>query len=223
MTQKREYFVSEPPSTPNASVIWLHGLGADGNDFAGIVDQLGFPNDHGVRFIFPSAPFMKVTVNQGMMMRAWYDIYELNMLRKEDEHGVKRSQAEIEEYIAHEVAAGIPADRIILAGFSQGGAMSLYTAIHHKEQLCAAIVLSAYLPLAPQTSAASFGNRELPIFMAHGMFDPVVPYILGQEAYELLKEHNYPVEWYSYPMQHTVCIEEINAIGTFMQRCLGYA
>lgn len=220
---KREYFVSEPEGNPNASVIWLHGLGADGKDFAGIVDQLGLPPDHGVRFIFPSAPFINVTINHGMLMRGWYDIYSLNMLDKEDAAGIRRSQLLIEELINAETALGIPYDRIILAGFSQGGAMSLFTALRYPQVLCGVISLSAYLPLIKSFDTQHLKHINLPIFMAHGLFDPVVPYKLGQDSYEVLRQNDYPVEWNSYPMQHTVCLEEIAAIGDFLQRCLGYA
>lgn len=224
MTKKREYFVSEPPSKATASVIWLHGLGADGNDFAGIADQLGLPSDHGVRFIFPSAPFMNITINNGMLMRAWYDIYALNMLAKEDEIGIQNSQQYITDFIAHEQEQGIPIHRIILAGFSQGGAMSLYTALHLKESLGGVIVLSAYLPLQRDFVPQAMLHKALPIFMAHGLYDPVVPYNLGLNAFKFLQENSYDeIEWHSYQMQHTLCMEEINAIGKFIGECLDYA
>lgn len=223
MTKKREYFVSEPSSTANASVIVLHGLGADGKDFMGIVDQLGLPTDHGVRFIFPSAPFINVTINHGMLMRGWYDIFELSMVHREDAEGIKNSQSLIEEFIEHELEQGIVSDRIILVGFSQGGAMALYTALRYKKPLAGVIALSCYLPLAKQITEQDFTNRDIPILMAHGIFDPIVSYKLGQDSHDLLIKHNYNVEWISYPMQHTVCLEEIAAIGSFIQRCLGYA
>lgn len=223
MTNKREYLVSEPESKVNASVIWLHGLGADGKDFIGIIDQLGLPADHGVRFIFPNAPFINISINQGMLMRGWYDIFDMNMLEREDVKGIRNSQLLIEEFINHEISQGINSKRIVLAGFSQGGAMSLYTALRFKKELCAVIALSAYMPSVKQMQEQDFGHPKLPIFMAHGIFDPVVPYRLGQDTFELLLQHHYPVEWNSYPMQHTVCLEEIEAIGGFLQRCLGYA
>lgn len=223
MTKKREYFVREPDYAANASVIWLHGLGADGNDFAGIVEQLGLPTEHAVRFIFPSAPFINVTINQGMLMRGWYDIFDLNMLEREDAEGIRNSQLQIEEFIAQEVAQGIASNRIFLAGFSQGGAMALYTGLRYKQPLCGVICLSAYLPLATSFTPQQFGNLQMPIFMAHGLFDPVVPYKFGQQSYEILRQRHYQVEWQSYPMQHTVCLEEIGAIGAFMRRCLDNA
>lgn len=220
---KREYLTIEPEAKADASIIWLHGLGADGRDFAGIVDQLGLPKNHRLRFIFPSAPFMNVTVNQGMLMRAWYDIYDLNMLDKEDATGVRNSQQQIEEFIKHEIVQGIAYNRIVLAGFSQGGAMALYTALRCPEPLCGVIALSAYLPLSKNLADQHLRHVNMPIFMAHGMFDPIVPYDLGRATYELLEKSNYQVEWNSYPMQHTVCLEEIDAIGTFLRRCFGYA
>ncbi|HSX20057.1 MAG TPA: carboxylesterase [Gammaproteobacteria bacterium] len=220
---KREYLVSEPQGTATASVIWLHGLGADGKDFAGIVDQLGLPKDHSVRFIFPSAPFMNITINNGMLMRAWYDIYDLNMLAREDMQGVKKSQQHIEEFIAHELELGIPSNKILLAGFSQGGAMALYTALNYARPLCGAIVLSAYLPLSNTFAQQQFKHTQMPIFMAHGLYDPVVPYSFGLDSYNMLKQNDYNAEWFSYPMPHTVCLEEIADIGEFMQECLCYA
>ncbi len=224
MTKKREYLVSEPPSKATASVIWLHGLGADGNDFAGIVDQLNLPPDHGVRFIFPSAPFMNITINSGMLMRAWYDIYALNMLAKEDRVGIKKSQQQITDYISNEQDQGIATNRIILAGFSQGGAVALYTGLNNAQALGGVIVLSAYLPLQLEFLPSSLSHKSLPIFMAHGLYDPVVPYTLGLQAYNFLQQHAYTeAQWHSYHMQHTLCLEEIASIGEFLRRCLDYA
>lgn len=223
MTKSREYFVSEPPGKATSCVIWLHGLGADGNDFAGIMDQVGLPDDHGVRFIFPSAPFINITINNGMLMRGWYDILNLDIAGEEDELGLNKSRALISEYIAEAIAQGIACDKIILAGFSQGGAISLYTALQSTQKLGGVIVLSAYLPLQNSFSTPTPITKDIPIFMAHGLFDPVVPYNLGLETYNFLHQHNYAVQWYSYPMQHTLCLEEIAEIGTFIRRCLGYA
>ena len=223
MTKRQDCFVVEPVSPVNASVIWLHGLGAYGKDFVGIIDQLGLPPDHGVRFIFPNAPFMNITINYGMSMRAWYDIYELVNLDREDEQGIKSSQARITDLIQHELAQGIISSRVMLAGFSQGGAMSLYTGLNFQQQLAGIIVLSAYLPLANQLQLQQLSNKLMPIFIAHGLFDPVVPFSLGQAARDLLIKENYVVDWHTYPTQHTVCLEEIAAIGGFVRRCLGYA
>jgi phospholipase/carboxylesterase len=224
MTKTREFSVCEPELAPDACVIWLHGLGADGSDFMGVVDQLGLPNDHRVRFIFPNAPFINVTVNQGMKMRGWYDIYDLNLLRKEDEPGVINSQQFLEELINQEIEQGIASERIILAGFSQGGAIALYTGLRYSRSLGGIIVLSAYLPIADKFSNTQFPeNHATPIFIAHGLFDPVVPLNAGKTSCQLLEKQNYKIDWKTYPMAHTVTIEEISAIGSFINRCLNYA
>lgn len=221
----REYYVSEPQSKADASIIWLHGLGASGDDFAGIVSELGLPADHKVRFIFPNAPFMPITINQGMQMRAWYDIYNFDSLHvKEDSKGIAASQLVLERLIQEQLDQGIQAKRIILAGFSQGGAIALYTGLRYKQQLGGMVILSTYLPLLNSFVAKDFtANQSTPIFIAHGVFDPIVPYALGQAAYNLLAQHNYNVTWHSYPMLHTVCPDEIDAIGVFINECLGYA
>lgn len=224
MTKNREYTVSEPELTADATVIWLHGLGADGNDFIGIIDQLGLPETHSVRFIFPNAPYIHVTVNQGMKMRGWYDIYDLNLLRKEDEEGVEGSYQLLSELITHEIAQGIPSKRILVAGFSQGGAIALYTGLRYPQALGGAVVLSAYLPMATKFVANNFPhNHATPIFIAHGLFDPVVPFSAGKNTCGLLQEQNYRVEWHTYPMAHTVMQDEILDIGSFIRRCLDYA
>jgi len=223
MTKNREYFVNEPIGAADACVIWLHGLGADGKDFLGIVDELGLPINHAVRFIFPSAPFVKITINNGMLMRGWYDIFDLSMLQREDVAGMKQSQTIINDLIQHELDNGIASQRIILAGFSQGGAMALYTGLRYPVALAGVICLSAYLPLMADFAVEkSQANQATPIFMAHGIFDPVVPYNMGHTAYEYLNKNDYKAAWHSYPMAHTLCIEEIAAIGKFLNRCLGY-
>lgn len=222
MTQKREYFVSEPSCEANASIIWLHGLGADGSDFAGIVDQLGLPANHAVRFIFPSAPFINITINNGMLMRGWYDIFDLNMLDNEDGEGIESSREKILEYILHEKDLGIDQNRIILAGFSQGGAMALHTAFNLKFNIGGVIALSCYLPLMKHCVISKDLN-QIPIFMAHGMFDPIVPYNLGLAACKFLQDRECNIEWHSYPIQHTINMEEISAIGLFIRRYLNYA
>lgn len=223
MTKSREYFVSEPECTADACIIWLHGLGADGKDFTGIVNELGLPINHTVRFIFPSAPFINVTINNGMLMRGWYDIYDLSRFTKEDSVGIRRSQELINDLINHELEQGIPSQRIMLAGFSQGGAMSLFAGLRCQQQLAGIICLSAYLPIMNSLAEeVALVNKQTPIFMAHGLFDPVVPYLLGHTAYEYLHNNHYNIEWRSYPMLHTLCIEEIVAIGDFIKQCLGY-
>lgn len=224
MTKNHEYFINEPEGAADATIIWLHGLGADGRDFAGIVDELGLPLNHKVRFIFPSAPFENITINQGMRMRAWYDIYNLNLSKKEDSTGVKKSQEFLNDLIQSEIDKGIASKRIILGGFSQGGAMSLYTGLRCLQPLGGIICLSAYLLLkATLPAEGASANLKTPIFIAHGMFDPVVPYNLGQDVHNVLQQAHYNTEWHSYPMEHTLCLEEIAAIGAFIARCLGYA
>ncbi len=224
MTNK-EYYKTEPHGQANASVIWLHGLGASGDDFAGIVTELGLPTNHGVRFIFPDAPFKAITINQGLQMRAWYDIYNFDSLHaREDAKGLEESQLLIQSMIKHEIDSGIESKKIILAGFSQGGAMALYAGLRYQQPLGGLISLSAYLPLSDIFDATQFvANQATPIFMAHGVFDPIVPYGLGQTAYKTLTKEQYNIAWHSYPMLHTVCPQEIDAIGAFIRGCLGYA
>lgn len=199
------------------SVIWLHGLGADGHDFVDIVPQLNLPDNLPIRFIFPHAPLQPVTINANMRMRAWYDIYSLNDLTQEDETGIIKTEKSIHELIDQEVAHGIPNQRIILAGFSQGGAMALFTGLRYLQSLGGILALSSYLPLSHDTLPnASEANRKTPIFMAHGRFDPVLPIALGVDTYHLLQRLNYPIEWHEYPMQHQVCAEEIAAISEWL-------
>lgn len=224
MTKSREFVISEPSADADACVIWLHGLGADGSDFLGIADQLGLPKDHRVRFIFPNAAFRPVTVNNGMKMRAWYDIYDLTLLRQEDEQGIIASQQVLENIISHQLDQSIDSKRIMLAGFSQGAAMALYTGLRYPKPLAGIIALSGYLPLADTLNAIEFPvNQGIEIFMAHGLFDPVVPLNLGNNARQRLERQNYAVEWNTYPMVHTVIFEEIAAIGRFINRRLLYA
>ncbi len=218
-----EFLLNEPELAADACVIWMHGLGADASDFAGIVGQLGLPVDHRVRFLFPQAPFRPITVNQGMVMRGWYDIFSFDRLLEEDTVGVEGSFATIGHLIQQQMEQGIVSERIILAGFSQGGAIALYTGLRSDMRLGGVIVLSAYLPLANALDAERYMvNREIPIFMAHGMFDPIVPFAIGRATYERLIIDGYDVEWNSYPMVHTVLPEEIDDIGAFIRRCLGY-
>jgi len=224
MTKNKEYYISEPQAKVDAAVIWLHGLGADGNDFMGIIDQLGLPDAHTVRFMFPNAPFMEVTVNNGYSMRAWYDIYGQNILNEEDEQGVKRSQQALTQMIQMQLADGIDSKRILLAGFSQGGAMALYTGLRCEQPLGGILVLSAYLPLAASFTTSHYPrNQHTPIFMAHGLFDPIVPFSAGHDTCQQLQRENYRVEWHTYPMEHTIDLAEIRDIGNFINGCLGYA
>lgn len=206
---------------PTASVVWLHGLGADGNDFVPIVNELGLPHDMHVRFVFPHAPMMPVTLNGGYVMRAWYDVSYDGIEKKPDEAGIRASQAAIELLLAKEKSRGIAAQRIVLAGFSQGGAMTLHTGLRHAERLAGLMVLSSYLPL-PQTLTAerSRANVQTPIFMVHGEDDPVIAIELAERSVQQLQAAGYEVEWRSYPMEHSVCIEEIAHIGAWLRRVL---
>jgi phospholipase/carboxylesterase len=206
---------------PTAAVIWLHGLGADGNDFVPIVSELPLAPDTAIRFIFPHAPFRPVTVNGGYVMRAWYDIYSLGDLSRQDRKGHDATRALVEDIIEGEIARGIPASRIVLMGFSQGGAVALYTGLRHAKRLAGIGVLSAYLPLADETMIeAHAANRDTAIFMAHGEFDPVVRPELGEQARDYLQRAHYRIEWHNYPMEHSVCREEIGDIGRWLNACL---
>ena len=184
----------ETGAAPDATVIWLHGLGADGHDFEPIVPELGL-QDRSIRFVFPHAPVRAVTINGGMQMRAWYDIKD-SAIRREDESGVRESQAQIEALIARERSRGVPASRMVLAGFSQGGAIALQTALRHPERLAGVLALSTYLPLADKLGTESSpANRDVPIFMAHGTEDPVIPISRAQTSRRELLDLGYPVEW----------------------------
>ncbi len=206
---------------PTASVIWLHGLGADGNDFVPVVDELGLPPQLAVRFIFPHAPMQPVTINSGFIMRAWYDVLNQDMSFREDETGIRRSQQEIEKLITKEKNRGIGASRFVLAGFSQGGAIALQTGLRHPERLAGIMALSSYLPLASTLAAeASAANHDVPIFMAHGTADPLIPLPLASLSREHLKQQGYQVEWHQYFMPHSVCPEEIQDIGRWLTRVL---
>lgn len=210
-----------PQGQHRASVIWLHGLGADGNDFVPIVPELQLADDLGVRFIFPHAPVRPVTLNNGMAMRAWYDIIGLDRNGPEDETGINASRDDVEQLIQAEKDKGIPADKIVVAGFSQGGAIALHTGLRHAESLAGIMGLSTYLPLRTQIAGeATEANLNTAIFMAHGSMDPMVPQQLGELSRDELQTRGYPVTWHSYPMQHQVCMEEIRDIGAWLTECL---
>lgn len=212
--------VQTAPS-PTAAVVWMHGLGADGYDFVDIVPVLGLPETLPVRFVFPHAPMQPVTINGGMVMRAWYDIRPDAGVRREDEQGIRHSQRHVEALIAREKARGLPAGRIVLAGFSQGGAMALQTGLRHPERLAGIMALSCYLPLAEQLPVeASAANRDVPIFLAHGIHDPLIPLSRARRAFEILTGLGYPVQWHEYPMPHAVCDTEIRDIGAWLARIL---
>ena len=211
----------ETAPNPNAAVIWLHGLGDDGQGWSLIVPALNVPSTLAVRFIFPHAPVMPVTINNGYPMRAWYDIRENDFNERADIAGVKRSQAQVEALIAGEKARGVRALRIVLAGFSQGGAIALYGGLRHAERLAGIVALSTYV-IAPAAlaSEASAANRDVPIFMAHGTHDPVVQFRWAEVSRQVLVAAGYNVEWHTYPMPHSAVPEEIDAISRFLIRVL---
>ncbi|CDG81287.1 alpha/beta hydrolase [Janthinobacterium agaricidamnosum] len=206
---------------PTVAIIWMHGLGADGNDFVPLVKELDLSGCPAIRFIFPSANVIPVTVNGGYQMRAWYDIVAIDLVRREDEAGLRSSQRQVEALIAREKARGIPASRIILAGFSQGCAMTLQTGLRHPEQLAGLMCLSGYLPLADKTAAEiQPASLATPIFMAHGSADPVVGLNRGEQSRDALAALGYKVEWHEYRMQHSLCQEEIDDIGIWLKKVL---
>jgi phospholipase/carboxylesterase len=224
MPQLLEAVEFETGGSPRASVIWLHGLGADGHDFAPIVPELALPPALGVRFVFPHAPMRPVTINSGWVMRAWYDVRDDAGERREDETGVRESQRAIDLMIEREVTRGVPLERVVLAGFSQGGAMALHTGLRYPARLCGVMALSCFLPL-PETLAAeaSAANREVPIFMAHGTADAVIPLARSRRAVNALQALGYAVEWREYRMAHAVCPEEIDDVSRWLTRVLGAA
>jgi phospholipase/carboxylesterase len=202
---------------PEYSVIWLHGLGADGHDFEPIVPYLGLPTGKAVRFIFPHALMRPVTVNGGAVMRAWYDIIELSATRGQDEAGINHSAGKVRALIEHEIQRGIPASKIILAGFSQGGAMALHVGLRFPKKLAGIIVLSGYLLFPDRLQdELSEANSSTPVFIAHGTQDPVVPFVLGQSTRSVLAAGKWPVEWHTYPIPHSVSEVEIADIGRWM-------
>ena len=224
MTTQLETIELETATNPTAAVIWMHGLGADGNDFVPIVKELDLAGAPGIRFVFPHAPTRPVTINNGYVMRAWYDISFGDLegkTRRADEKGLRESQAQIGELIAQEQSRGIAASKIVLAGFSQGGAIALQTGLRHPEKLAGVMALSTYLPLAESFAAeASAANKATSVFMAHGTHDPVVPYSMGDNSRKILEQAGYVLEWHDYPMQHSVCLEEVTDIGRWLVKVL---
>lgn len=211
----------ESAPEPTVAVIWMHGLGADGNDFVPIVKELNLKGCPGIRFVFPHAATMPVTINGGYVMRAWYDILGTDIAKREDEAGLRVSQARIEQLIEREKARGIPAHRIILAGFSQGCAMALQVGLRHPENLAGLLCLSGYVPLRDVIAEERHGaNQQTPIYMAHGRADPVIPLQRAEQSRDLLLELGYQVEWHEYMMQHSVCEEEINDVSAWLQGVL---
>ena len=214
----------ETAPNPTAAVIWMHGLGADGNDFVPVVNEFDLAGAMPIRFIFPHAPTRPVTINNGHVMRAWYDISFGDLegnTRKADERGVRESQAQIGQLIARENQRKIPSKNIVLAGFSQGGAMALQAGLRHAETLAGVLALSTYLPLHESfAQEATPANAKTAIFMAHGTHDPVVPYAMGRASRDRLQLAGYAVEWHEYPMQHSVCLEEIADVGRWLGKVL---
>lgn len=203
---------------PKATVIWMHGLGADGYDFEPVAAELQLPL---IRFVFPHAPYRAVTINNGYSMRAWYDLYGLEAGSPQDEAGIRAAQADIEALISREHARGVDFSRIVLAGFSQGGAIALHTALRYPHKLAGVLALSTYLPLKSMLAEeASEANRHIPLFMAHGTFDNVIGVEVAKASAELLKQRGYGIQWHEYAMAHSVCMEEISHIRGFLQGIL---
>ncbi len=200
----------ETAANPQFSILWLHGLGADGNDFAPIVPELVDPAWPALRFVFPHAPVRPVTINNGMSMRAWYDIIGFDAHARQDEGGIRASIAEVETLIAREHGRGVPSERIVLAGFSQGGAIALAAGLRHAETLAGIVALSTYLPMsATLATERNAANASIPIFWGHGTADPVVVLQRGVDSRDVLQSLGYTVDWHTYPMAHALCAEEI--------------
>lgn len=216
MSELLPHITLQTGKNPTYSIIWLHGLGANGSDFVPIVDEIELP--HAVRYIFPHAPKRPVTINGGFVMPAWYDIRSDNIAEEQDADGICESQRAVDALIAQEIANGIAPSHIFLAGFSQGGAIALHCGLRSTQRLGGILALSTYLPLAETTEAeAEPSALETPIFMAHGRSDPIVPYVLGKASLEKLSALGYSVEWHEYAMQHTVCMEEVDAITLWLK------
>ncbi len=211
----------EPDSTASSAVIWMHGLGADGHDFESVLPWLGLRAGHGVRFVFPHAPQIPVTLNAGMVMPAWYDITESDLSRRHDRQGILRSREAVRTLVRREVERGIESSRIVLAGFSQGGAVALDTGLRHADRLAGILALSTYLVLEDEIAAERDpANAGTPILQVHGTHDPMVPVERGQGARDQLRELGYAVRWQEYPMQHEVCPEELGLIGEWLGEIL---
>jgi phospholipase/carboxylesterase len=213
--------VEVEPRAPDAAVVLMHGLGADGHDFESLVAELRLPEPASVRFVFPHAPLRSVTINAGQRMRAWYDIAGFDHRAPVDEGGIRASFEAIGWLVRRERERGIAADRIVVAGFSQGGAMALFTGLRWPERLGGIVALSSYLPLAATLEAEAHpANAAVSVFMAHGTFDPIVPLALGEGSRELLRSRGYDVDWHSYPMPHSVCADEVADLRAWLLRAL---
>ncbi len=211
-----------PSSTPQACVIWLHGLGDSGHGFAPIVPELKLPESMAIKFIFPHAPERAITINGGMRMRAWYDIKSLDFNSRADLSGVRESAELVEDLLAHQIKSGIPANRIVLAGFSQGGVIAMHLAARLKIKIAGVLALSTYLcEPALLANEATETNRDTPIMMAHGDQDEVVPVFMGKAAFDTLKDNHFNATWQTYNMQHNVCVQELNDISAWLKTVLG--
>jgi phospholipase/carboxylesterase len=220
-SQTEHEIVLEPAAPATGAVVWLHGLGADGWDFVPVVEELRLPDTLPVRFIFPHAPLRPVTVNAGYVMRAWYDIKAFTPAGRADAAGLTESVTRIRKYLYAEMARGMPASRIVLAGFSQGGAVALSAGLRFTERLAGIMALSSYLPFPEQLAAEkSAASSDVPVLMCHGRNDPVVPVTMGLEARDALTASGYRVEWHEYPMQHEVCAAEMAEIGRWLRNVL---
>ena len=211
----------ETAPNPDAAIIWMHGLGDDGRGWSEVVPSLGLPRDLAIRFLFPHAPVMPVTINSGMPMRAWYDIRQANLNDRADIDGVRRSQGLVDALLVREAQRGITPRRTLLAGFSQGGAIALYAGLRFTQRLAGIVALSTYVVAADRLAVeGSAANRDVPIFMAHGTHDPVVQFAWAERSREALQANGWNVEWHAYPMEHSAVLEEIVAAGAFIRSCL---
>lgn len=218
MTTTATHIEINPDQPAIGSVIWLHGLGADGSDFVPIVPELKLPSSLPLRFIFPHAPMRPVTINNGYVMRAWFDIYSLNNLQQIDHDGITESITTLNKLIDQEVKRGIPEDKIVLAGFSQGAAIALATGLLYQKSLAGILALSGYLPQPEKIlTESNVANDSTPIFLAHGTEDLIVPFALGEHLYDVLLKNEYLVKWHSYAMAHAVCGEEIGDIAEWLR------
>lgn len=217
-----DFIKRDTGSDPQYAVIWLHGLGADGHDFEPIVPELGLSASTALRFIFPHAPIRPVTINGGMAMRAWYDITAMDLSAGVDATGIEESANDLRRLVQATVESGIPSDHIVLAGFSQGGVIALHTGLLYPDELAGIVALSTYvaIPAAIQGSGSE-ANRQVSIFMAHGRFDPVIPYALGRRSRDFLVNEGYPVQWHEYPMEHSVYPEEIRDLADWLSALAG--
>jgi phospholipase/carboxylesterase len=215
-----EYIESETSSPPQRSVIWLHGLGADGQDFSDLPGMLDLPSQLAVRFLFPHAPMRPITLNSGMVMRGWYDVAGLGANRKEDLDGLEESSEMVTALIHQEMARGIATDQILLGGFSQGGALSLYLGLRYPMRLAGIVSLSAYLPAANRIRTERNGaNGNTRVFLGHGLYDPMISAQAGDVSRQLLEELGYPVTWRTYPIEHSICDSEMRDLADFFVRC----